>query len=205
MTRLGETLREARRQRGLSLEEAERATRIPRQYLLALEDERFSQLPPPVYARGFLRSYASYLGLDPGELLPLLPVGQVEEPRLRPLTRVEPPRTYATRALVLVTGLSLLLLAVAAMTGLGRDEGGGPLQQGQNVPAQPERPAVGLSTPGLVGQDVATAARTLQAQGINFVLVGTEGEGPRGEVLAQSPDAGEALAPGSALVLVVSR
>ena len=39
-------------------------TRIPRRYLHALEDERFELLPGSAYAKGFLRVYADYLGLD---------------------------------------------------------------------------------------------------------------------------------------------
>ena len=65
---LGETLRRARTAKGITIEDAERVTRIPRKYLEALELENFGILPAPVYARGFLRSYAGYLGLEPGEL-----------------------------------------------------------------------------------------------------------------------------------------
>src|SRR3990172_996800 len=82
---LGETLQRARQARGITVEDAERATRIPRRYLEALEQENFAVLPAPVYARGFLRSYSGYLGLDPAELLPFFPVGHVDEPSLQPL------------------------------------------------------------------------------------------------------------------------
>ncbi|MBM3139736.1 MAG: helix-turn-helix domain-containing protein, partial [Chloroflexi bacterium] len=61
---IGEQLRERRRALGLTLADAERDTRINRLYLGALEDEHFDTLPAPVYARGFMRSYARYLGLD---------------------------------------------------------------------------------------------------------------------------------------------
>ena len=85
---LGETLQRARQARGITVEDAERATRIPRRYLEALEQENFAILPAPVYARGFLRSYSGYLGLDPVELLPFFPVGHVDEPRMEPLPEV---------------------------------------------------------------------------------------------------------------------
>ena len=58
---LGELLREARRQRAITLADVERDTRINATYIGALEAERFDVLPAPVYARGFLRSYARYL------------------------------------------------------------------------------------------------------------------------------------------------
>ena len=66
---IGERLIQAREERGLNLEDAERDTRISRRYLQALEDERFDIIPAPVYARGFLRSYSQYLGLDTARLL----------------------------------------------------------------------------------------------------------------------------------------
>jgi cytoskeleton protein RodZ len=64
---LGEWLRQRREELGISLEQAETSTRIRRQYLEALESEQFDALPDPVVGRGFLRNYASYLGLDPKE------------------------------------------------------------------------------------------------------------------------------------------
>ncbi len=73
MGELGSRLRRAREARGLTLEDAERDTRISRRYLQALENEEFDVIPAPVYARGFLRSYSQYLGLDPQEMLALFP------------------------------------------------------------------------------------------------------------------------------------
>ncbi|MBX6342733.1 MAG: helix-turn-helix domain-containing protein, partial [Thermomicrobiaceae bacterium] len=65
MSNFGELLRQARAYKGVTLREAERATRINRQYLAALEQEEFADLPPLTYARGIVRNYAEYLGLDP--------------------------------------------------------------------------------------------------------------------------------------------
>lgn len=73
MTGVGQMLADAREARRISIEQAERDTRIGRRYLLALEAEEFSAFPARVYSRGFLRSYASYLGLNPADLLALLP------------------------------------------------------------------------------------------------------------------------------------
>src|SRR5215210_2101001 len=56
MGELGSLLIRAREARGLTLEDAERDTRISRRYLQALESEQFEVIPAPVYARGFLRS-----------------------------------------------------------------------------------------------------------------------------------------------------
>jgi cytoskeletal protein RodZ len=65
----GDTLRQARAYKGVTLKEAEQATRINRHHLAALEDEHFSVLPPLIYQRGIVRNYATYLELDPGKLL----------------------------------------------------------------------------------------------------------------------------------------
>jgi cytoskeletal protein RodZ len=61
---IGQRLKRAREYRHLTLEKAADATRIRLQYLRALEADDFSAMPSPVQARGFLRNYADYLGLD---------------------------------------------------------------------------------------------------------------------------------------------
>jgi cytoskeletal protein RodZ len=69
MAGFGETLYQARANMGVTLKEAEQATRINRHHLDALESENFSALPPLIYQRGIVRNYATYLRLDPGKLL----------------------------------------------------------------------------------------------------------------------------------------
>lgn len=62
--KIGPVLERARKDKGLSLEEAERATKIRKRYLDGLERDDYSVLPDAVYARGFLKTYANFLGLD---------------------------------------------------------------------------------------------------------------------------------------------
>lgn len=64
MFEIGNTLREARLRQELEFPEIESTTKIRGKYLRALEDERFEVLPSPTYVKGFLRTYAEYLGLD---------------------------------------------------------------------------------------------------------------------------------------------
>jgi cytoskeletal protein RodZ len=64
MPGIGETLREARTAAGIQLDDAERTIRIRVRYLHALENEEWDVLPGDAYARGFLRTYADFLGLD---------------------------------------------------------------------------------------------------------------------------------------------
>ena len=67
MFEIGYSLRSARERQGIGLPEAELATKIRAKYIRALEEEDFEALPADTYARGFLRAYADYLGLD-GEI-----------------------------------------------------------------------------------------------------------------------------------------
>jgi cytoskeletal protein RodZ len=66
---VGAALRSARTERGISLADLEARTKVRAGYLTALEEERFEHLPPYPFARGFLRSVAVELGLDPEPLI----------------------------------------------------------------------------------------------------------------------------------------
>jgi hypothetical protein len=61
---IGNSLREARERQGLGYPEIELATKIRAKYIRALEEEDFTAIPGDAYIRGFLRTYAEYLGLD---------------------------------------------------------------------------------------------------------------------------------------------
>lgn len=79
MDEIGHILREARENKGLSLEEAQAKTRISVRYLTALENGQYSALPTAVHVRGFLRNYARFLGLDPQPLLTRYAAGQGQD------------------------------------------------------------------------------------------------------------------------------
>lgn len=68
-TGIGDALKEAREAQGRTLEDVSRAVRARIEQLRALEEEHFDVFPGEVYAKGFLRSYAIELGLDPQPLL----------------------------------------------------------------------------------------------------------------------------------------
>lgn len=65
---IGPLLEKKRMEKGLSLKDVEQATKIRTRYLQGLEREDFSMLPDHIYTRGFLKTYANFLGLD-GEKL----------------------------------------------------------------------------------------------------------------------------------------
>jgi hypothetical protein len=69
---IGSILRYHREQRGISLDFAAEQIRIKREYLVAMEQDRFDLLPGGMYRRSFLRAYASFLKLDPDHIMKML-------------------------------------------------------------------------------------------------------------------------------------
>ncbi|MBD5417635.1 MAG: helix-turn-helix domain-containing protein [Desulfovibrio sp.] len=65
---LGAALRAERERRGLRIEDAADHLKISARHLRALEEGDAASLPHPAYARGFIRSYAAYLGMSPEEI-----------------------------------------------------------------------------------------------------------------------------------------
>jgi cytoskeletal protein RodZ len=216
---LGETLRRARLERSITFEDAERVTRIPRKYLEALELENFGILPAPVYARGFLRSYATYLGLDPKELLPFFPVGHVEEPALEQLPEVHEPRTWNASGLIAIGVVGVLIMLVVGLYALGSEESGADFRSPETFAANqnndvitgndtevgdPEGPALAL--PDLAGQTLDEAVSIIEETGATYIVVGTtEGDIPVGQVVEHSPGPGSAVGPGDLVTLTVSQ
>jgi len=92
---IGQQLRQAREARQLTLEQVTRATHIRAHYLQLLEDDRLEALPSEVQARGFLRTYANYLGLDAGSIMASLqtessiPAPPVVEVDASPVSKVD--------------------------------------------------------------------------------------------------------------------
>jgi hypothetical protein len=114
---IGNSLREARMRQGLDFPEIEQGTKIRGKYLRALEEEQFDVLPAQTYVKGFLRSYAEYLGLD-GQLYvdeynSRFVVGEEEQPA-RPRRSAPPSRGLQVQSRVVL----LTLLGIAAVTAL---------------------------------------------------------------------------------------
>jgi cytoskeleton protein RodZ len=114
---IGNSLREARLRQSLDFPEIEQGTKIRGKYLRALEDEQFDVLPAQTYVKGFLRSYAEYLGLD-GQLYvdeynSRFVVGE-EEPQSRPRRSASPSRGVQVQSRVVL----LTLLGIVSVTAL---------------------------------------------------------------------------------------
>jgi hypothetical protein len=142
---IGHSLREARERQGLGYPEIELATKIRAKYIRALEEEDFDAIPGDAYTRGFLRTYAEYLGLD-GDVYvdeyasrfltswrDELPARR-ERPRIR--TRHRPIERRAV--LLVLAGIAVVTALVFVAFRYGGSSSGSPnldTQQKRSVPA----------------------------------------------------------------------
>lgn len=69
MPTVGELLRAEREKQNLTVKDIEKATSIRAIYIQAIEDGKYDVLPGEVYLKGFIRNYASFLGLNPQQAL----------------------------------------------------------------------------------------------------------------------------------------
>lgn len=77
---VGEVLRTEREKQGLSVKDIEKATSIRALYIQAIEDGNYSVLPGEVYLKGFIRNYASFLGINPQNMMELYRQNQSPQP-----------------------------------------------------------------------------------------------------------------------------
>lgn len=126
-TGIGRALRAARQKQGKSLEEASRETRVRTDYLEALEGEEFDALGSDVYVRGFLRSYARYLGLNHEKVI-VVYERSVGRPKPPPAPVERSPGVTPTEAVILTekkrpnwllaASAAVIVLAAAAAIGI---------------------------------------------------------------------------------------
>ncbi|NJN18282.1 MAG: helix-turn-helix domain-containing protein [Oscillochloris sp.] len=110
MSELGARLREARESQGLSLAQVAADTRILQQSLVALEEGAYQRMPSDVVIRGFIRNYATYLGLSPDELIEQYRRERGATDRIQVVPATHPPRT---RAYVLPSFFGVFFVTVA--------------------------------------------------------------------------------------------
>jgi hypothetical protein len=117
MFEIGASLREARARRQLSYDQIEAETKIRAKYIRCMEDEQFDVLPSGTYVRGFLRTYADYLGLD-GQLYVdeySSRYGDLPEERITRRREAPPRRNESSNAVMIalagIVAVGVLLLA----------------------------------------------------------------------------------------------
>lgn len=143
MSELGAYLRRHREEQGLSLEEIEEQTRIRRPYLEAIEAGEWDRLPPGVYTRGLLKSYARALGVSKNSVMRMYAKERPGEARLPEPQLISQPLLRETRfsfeillaATVLVVALSLFAWTVVRSPALESIwQGGGDAGEGGGAP-----------------------------------------------------------------------
>ncbi|HUS82946.1 MAG TPA: helix-turn-helix domain-containing protein [Dehalococcoidia bacterium] len=234
MAVLGRILSEARTSRGLTLDDVERDTRIARRYLEALERDEFDALPAPVYCRAFLRTYAQFLGIDPGEILRFYPEKGRQTAELAPLPQVTKSPPPALSLNWIVAGGVILVFLLAGALIYRMSSGGEPGPSADvGVSAQATQP-VGEGAeqlnPNAVLQPTVepTQQQSVQAEdvtvpdvneamgmdalvkvkgaGLTYVVVRVyDDEVPEGFVISQSPSPNSTARAGEPVTLVISR
>lgn len=69
MDEIGQKLKAARIEKGLTIDDLQQKTKIQKRYLIAIEEGQFDQLPGDFYVRAFVKQYSEEVGLDSNELL----------------------------------------------------------------------------------------------------------------------------------------
>jgi cytoskeleton protein RodZ len=184
---IGSSLREARVRKGLDFPQIEAATKIRGKYLRALEDEQFELLPSETYIKGFLRTYAEYLGLD-GQLY----VDEfnsryvaVEEQPIRAQRTARPRRHRRFQRGVLLAALAGIALVTALVIAAWKS--GSP--SSQHVPGLATR-TTGGSKPKPATRPALPPKPTivLRAVGGPAFLIAVRKNSPTGQVLFEGKD-----------------
>lgn len=145
----GNWLRREREAREVSLAEIADVTKISKSYLQALEEGRFDVLPAPLFAKGFLREYAKYVGLDPDEVVNSYLTAMRESEPESSSDETSPTRRDSfewTSGVLLATALVLLLGAIGfAGFWVERSQNRDPAPRAQTPPELPpaiDRPEI---------------------------------------------------------------
>jgi cytoskeleton protein RodZ len=145
---IGNTLREARVRRNLTLQQIEEDIKIRVKYVQAMENEDWDVMPGVTYVKGFLRTYATYLGLDPEVIIGefrsrgMTPSAEHHEP-FGGSSVIGKPHIHRGRNTVVIVAV-LCLIALAAIYALGMMNGG----DGNDEPTtQPGALGIGSPSP----------------------------------------------------------
>jgi len=119
---IGQQLKKARTAKNISYEAAEEATKIKLKYLKAMEEDNFNVFSSPVYAQGFLKSYAQYLGLPYEPLIAQYKsetgIAQAINKKLFPSKKeVRPSKIYITPTTIFIILLAIVVIGVLAYIG----------------------------------------------------------------------------------------
>lgn len=114
MLTAGSLLQNERKKQDLAIEEVSAATKINSSYIEALEENNFEKFPSSVYAKGFLQSYAKFLGLNVDRILALYrrSIGETTTPTIEDTKKSIPQSKFIlTPGVVIITVISIIVLA----------------------------------------------------------------------------------------------
>ncbi|HEV2033747.1 MAG TPA: helix-turn-helix transcriptional regulator [Candidatus Dormibacteraeota bacterium] len=181
---LGAVLAERRGERGLTIEQVASATRIRAEYLRALEADQPGRLPAPVYAKGYLRTYARYLGLDPEPLVEVLRSPAQNPRRALGLGMLAVrPRVVLTAPAAAAVGLMLFAgaFAIYAWRQVEADQRPGiTLPSGQQAAAAPATP---VPSPSPEPRPIVVGVHVTDAVWLNVIVDGKPQYSDAGKVL----------------------
>ena len=123
---LGVLLREARNERRLSIDEVAESLRLSPRVISALEEEDYHALPGPTYVRGYLRSYAHFLGLEPQPLIEAFNA-RPEAARRTEMSSPAPVRQITSSDAMVrlgTTAVVVMVLGLAVLWWAGQDDSG---------------------------------------------------------------------------------
>lgn len=200
-TSFGDWLRRQREMREITLRDIADRTKISLRYLQAMEDNRFDLLPAPIFAKGFLREYARYVGLSPDEVVnhylsvQQQALGDEEVKKEQTLSRQTPHRPKPVRSWTYGVFLAVAVLVLVGLIALlawiadRRRESPGSNASPPPIAAPPQLSPAPFSPPPTPSRPKAPLEVTLDTTGDCWVEVTVDGR----LVLAEQRMQGESL------------
>jgi Helix-turn-helix domain len=181
---VGATLAAKRGERGLSIDQVAASTRIRPEHLRALEADDYTQFPAPVYAKGYLRAYAVFLGLDPEELIALLsPAVQAPDLAVRVIQKERRRGFAVTTPAVAAAGLVLVASALAGYASRQIMVDQRAMVAASTPSAQAAAPATPAASPAVQSRPIVVGVRVTDSVWINVSVDGNPQYGDSGRTL----------------------
>jgi len=196
---LGEKLRQAREERGISISEVAEQTRISPHYLKSIENNDFKILPGGIFNKGFIKSFARYVGVDESEAVQdyILALGdpqdgEPDEPKPyhpqvltddRTTSSMAPTILFAVLILALMTAgiLFVVRYLLSPSTPVNQTVATVPPQNNQNSPANAAPANTESETPTSVGEKISVELRAVgEPVWISYAIDGA----PKNQTLA---------------------
>ncbi|MCA1203724.1 RodZ domain-containing protein [Priestia flexa] len=160
LTELGQRLRQERENKGMSLEDLQKNTKIQKRYLIGIEEGNYDVMPGKFYVRAFIKQYCEAVGLNPDDIfdqyktdIPTTQTDDIPQPLSRVRSRKEiPQNTKASKAAdylptilvvagVLVVGIIIWVIAQNIVSGRQEDQAANTEQTNNEVQQSEEQQA----------------------------------------------------------------